>query len=132
MKYVPLEITQNAIKPAVYLHIIFGEHAKDILPEDSKTYITRNGKRVANAELPTEKQIDYLRSKGIFWLKGLSRKQADRLCRIVYERDTKGFAAPWQLKQIQDNERVKNLSVADKHAFLGRLTKRHIQILLET
>lgn len=131
IQYVPQEITQNAIKPSVYLHIVFGEYAKDVLPEDNKTYITRNGRRVVNAELPTDRQINYLRSKGIFWLKGLSRKQADRLCRIVYERDQKGYAAPWQLIQIQDNERVKKLSVANKYAFLGRLTKEHIRILLE-
>ena len=131
MKYFSqVDILKNAIKPGVYLHIVYGCYASDILPSDAPSYIRDSYNNVtANKRvLPTEKQIDLLHKFGFMHTYGLTRKQASKLISIAIERDRQGLALPWQLQIITKGS---TKSMVEKHERYSMITKREAMQIIE-
>lgn len=121
-------INQNRIKPGVYVHIVTGKYAKDVLPQGLPTRKTINGTTIINKEvLPTEEQMLRMCKAGFKNLKGITRYQADKLINIALKEYYNGHPLPWQLQALINKGIGKHMSVKERYIFLRNMKREEAE-----
>lgn len=121
----------NRITPGVYIHIVTGRYAKEVLPWGPPTRITICGQRIINTEvLPTQHQYDRLHKAGFKKLKGLTRNQAEFLINLSLKMYFAGLPLPWQYQALINKGLGKHMSVRERYVWLRNTKREKVEELL--
>lgn len=112
-------IWQNAITPGVYIHIVTGEKAKDILPKD-----------VAYAPKPNQHVVDRLHKAGFHRIKGLTAVQAEFLLNLAITQYLRGGPEPWRFQALINSGLGKHMSVKERYVWMRETSRKRIIELL--
>lgn len=132
--FVNVQIAHNAMKPSEFIRIVTGLNEQDFLPHDAPTYISEDSlgpRRNEDVELATEAQVCELNASGIFWTKGLTKKQAAKLVQLLRSRKAKKLAEPWEIKAVMSKIGKKKMSVAEKYEANKDMTSVQAKALLD-
>jgi len=114
------KIWENAITPGVYIHIITGKNAKEVLPKEPNY-------------MPAAPQdiVDRLHKAGFHKIKGLTENQAKCLLNMAITEYQQGRPEPWKLQALINIKLGASMTVKERHAFLRTITREYANELLK-
>lgn len=112
-------IWQNAITPGVYIHIVTGKKAKDVL-----------SRKTHRAHPSTQHQVNRLHKAGFHKIKGLTDIQSDELLHIAETEYRQGKPEPWKLQALMNEGFGSNMSIKERHEYLRNTTRKRANELL--